>query len=251
MRRIDLNADVGEGYDDRALFPFLTSVNIACGGHAGDERTMVDVVRDAAAVGLALGAHPSYPDREHFGRRETAMRPAELGRAVREQVNALAEIAAAAGVRLAHVKPHGALYNTAARDLDIARIVARAVGEVDPTLRLVGLGGSQLLEAGREIGLEVAAEAFADRRYAPDGSLAPRALDRALIRDAEEAADQAEHIVRGHEVVAIDGSRVRVRADTLCIHGDTDGAAAIAAAVRRRLEESGIVVARLERTRVG
>jgi UPF0271 protein len=235
MRRIDLNADVGEGYDDRALFPFLTSVNIACGGHAGDERTMVDVVRDAAAFGLALGAHPSYPDREHFGRRETAMRPAELGRAVREQVN----------------KPHGALYNTAARDLDIARIVARAVGEVDPTLRLVGLGGSQLLEAGREIGLEVAAEAFADRRYAPDGSLAPRALDRALIRDAEEAADQAEHIVRGHEVVAIDGTRVRVRADTLCIHGDTDGAAAIAAAVRRRLEESGIVVARLERTRVG
>ena len=142
---------------------------------------MADVVRDAAAFGLALGAHPSYPDREHFGRREMAMSPVELGRAVREQVNALAEIAAAAGVGLAHVKPHGALYNTAARDLHIARVVARAVGEVDPRLRQVGLGGSQLLEAGREIGLRVAAEAFADRRYAPDGSLASRALDRALI----------------------------------------------------------------------
>src|SRR6516162_10044661 len=118
MIRIDLNADVGEGYDDRALLPFLTSVNIACGGHAGDELTMIDVLRAAAALGLALGAHPSYPDREHFGRREMAMEPAALGGAVRAQVTALAEVAAAAGLRLAHVKPHGALYNTAARDLD-------------------------------------------------------------------------------------------------------------------------------------
>jgi UPF0271 protein len=245
MMRIDLNADVGEGYDDRALLPFVTSVNIACGEHAGDERTMIDVVRAAADLGLALGAHPSYPDREHFGRREMAMEPAALGRAVRAQVTALAEVAAAAGLRLSHVKPHGALYNTAARDLDIARVVARAVGEVDPTLRLVGLGGSRLLEAGREVGLGVAAEAFADRRYAPDGSLAPRALERAVIRDAGEAADQAVCIVCEHEVLAFDGTRVAVVADTLCIHGDTDGAVAIAAAVRRRLEQGGVVVSRL------
>jgi UPF0271 protein len=245
MIRIDLNADVGEGYDDRALLPFLTSVNIACGGHAGDERTMRDVVRDAAALGLALGAHPSYPDREHFGRREMALEPTALGRTVRAQVTVLAEVAAAAGARLTHVKPHGALYNTAARDLDIARIVARAVGEVDPTLRLVGLGGSRLLEAGREVGLGVAAEAFADRRYAPDGSLAPRALERAVIRDAGEAADQAVRIVFEREVLAFDGKRVPVVADTLCIHGDTEGAVAIAAAVRRRLEQAGVVVSRL------
>jgi UPF0271 protein len=242
---IDLNADVGEGCDDRTLLPFLTSVNIACGGHAGDERTMMDVLRAAGAMGLALGAHPSYPDPEHFGRREMALQPAALARAVRSQVTALAEVAAAAGLRLTHVKPHGALYNTAARDLDTARIVAGAVGEVDRTLRLVGLVGSRLLEAGREFGLAVAAEAFADRRYAPDGSLASRAIERAVIRDAGEAADQALRIVMDHEVLAVDGTRVAVVADTLCIHGDTDGAAAIAAAVRQRLEQAGVVVSPL------
>ena len=161
MMRIDLNADVVEGYDDRALLPFLTSVNIACGGHAGDEPTMAAIVRAAEALGLALGAHPSYPDRQHFGRREMAMEPTALGSALRAQVTALVEVAAAAGSRLVHVKPHGARYNTAARDLDTVRVVARAIAEVDPTLRLVGLGGSRLLEAGREVGLGVAGEAFA------------------------------------------------------------------------------------------
>jgi UPF0271 protein len=206
---------------------------------------MSDTVQAAAAAGLAIGAHPSYPDREHFGRRELVMESAELGRTVREQVTALRRIAAAAGIRLTHVKPHGALYNTAARDLDTARIVARAVREVDPTLRLVGLGGSRLLDAGREVGLDVAAEAFADRRYAPDGSLASRALEDALVRDPADAADQALRIVREHEVRAIDGTPVGVRADTICIHGDTEGAIAIATAVRHRLEEAGVRVARL------
>ncbi len=243
--RIDLNADVGEGYDDRVLFPFLTSVNVACGGHAGDDRTMTDTVRAAAALGLAIGAHPSYPDREQFGRRELAMAPADLVRAVHDQVAALLRIAAAAGIRLAHVKPHGALYNTAARDLETARIVAHAIREVDPTLRLVGLSGSRLLDAGREAGLAVAAEGFADRRYTADGSLASRALGDALIHDPGDAADQALHIVREREVRAIDGTRVAVHADTLCIHGDTDGAVDIVAAVRRRLEDAGVWVARL------
>ena len=245
MMRIDLNADVGEGYEDRGLLPFLTSVNVACGGHAGDDRMMTDTLRAAAALGLAIGAHPSYPDREHFGRLELAMAPAELSRAVREQVSALARVAAAAGLRLAHVKPHGALYNMAARDLDTARIVARAIREMDPTLRLVGLGGSRLLDAGREVGLDVAAEAFADRRYTADGSLASRALDDALIHDPADAADQALRIVREHEVRAIGGARVGVYADTLCIHGDTDGAVDIVAAVRRRLEDAGVLITRL------
>jgi UPF0271 protein len=245
MMRIDLNADVGEGCDDRALFPFLTSVNVACGGHTGDERTMADTVRAAAAFGLAIGAHPSYPDREHFGRLEMSMAPHDLGRAVREQVTALARIAAEARVGLAHVKPHGALYNTAARDLETARIVARAVREVDPRLRLVGLGGSRLLDAGREAGLAVAAEAFADRRYTADGSLASRALGDALLHDPADAADQALRIVRDRQVRAVGGARVAVRADTLCVHGDTDGAAAILAAVRRRLEEADVRIARL------
>jgi 5-oxoprolinase (ATP-hydrolysing) subunit A len=242
MRRIDLNADVGEGYDDRALLPLLTSVNVACGGHAGDERTMADIVRAAAANRLAVGAHPSYPDRKHFGRRAMAMEPAELRRAVSEQVSALAEIAAAAGARLAHVKPHGALYNTAARDLDVARTIAQAVRDVDPALRLVGLAGSQLLVAGREMDLAVAAEGFVDRHYTADGSLASRSFGNALIQDDAEAADQALRIVCDHRVCALDGTSVDVRADTLCIHGDTDGAAAILTAVRRRLEESGVVI---------
>ena len=240
--RIDLNADVGEGYDDRALMPFLTSVNVACGGHAGDERTMAATVEMALFRGIAVGAHPSYPDREHFGRRELALSAEEIEAAVRSQVSALAAITAEVGAELVHVKPHGALYNVAAADLMTARAIARAVRAVDRRLRLVGLAGSKLLAAAAEIGLVAASEAFADRRYAADGSLAPRGRAGAVIEDPAEAAEQALRIVRDGEVAAVGGARVGVHAETLCLHGDTPGAAAIARAVHERLRAAGVDV---------
>ncbi len=245
MRSIDLNADVGEGYDDRALFPFLTSVNVACGGHAGDGARWPKVVRDAAAFGLALGAHPSYPDREHFGRREMAMRPLELGRVGAQPGGRVARdrgcCGRATGARQA---PRRALQHRRARPPHRSGRRARGWRSRSD----VAARRTRRLAASRGgAGNRPRCRRRSVRRptLRADGSLAPRALDRALIRDAEEAADQAERIVREHEVVAVDGTRVGVRADTLCIHGDTDGAAAIAAAVRRRLEKAGIVVARL------
>jgi 5-oxoprolinase (ATP-hydrolysing) subunit A len=242
--RVDLNADVGEGCDDQALLPFLTSVNVACGGHAGDERSMAGTVEAALRLGVSIGAHPSYPDRERFGRHDVDLPGRELGRSIRVQVHALERVAERAGTRVAHVKPHGALYNRAARDRQVAETVARAVAEVDSGLRLVALAGSALIDAARESGLVAVAEGFADRRYAADGSLAPRSLPGAVIHDAAEAAEQALDIVGRHEIVALGGAKIAVRVDTLCVHGDTPGAAAIARAVHERLRQAGIEIAR-------
>ena len=242
---IDLNADVGEGYDDRSLMPFVTSVNVACGGHAGDERTMSETVKAALQSRIAIGAHPGYPDREHFGRRELAMPLGDLEAAIRDQLLGLRAIVESAGSRLAHVKPHGALYNLAARDDATAAAIARAVRSVDPSLTLVGLAGSRLLDAAHEAGLRAAGEGFVDRRYAADGSLVPRSEPRALIHDPEAAAAQAVSIVRDGFVAASDGRRVPIRAETLCIHGDTEGATAIVRAVRDRLLSAGVEIRRL------
>jgi 5-oxoprolinase (ATP-hydrolysing) subunit A len=241
---IDLNADVGEGYDDLALMPFVSSVNIACGGHAGDERTMAETVQAAKRFGVAIGAHPSYPDREHFGRREIAISLADLEAAIRDQIRALLAIGHVAGASVRHVKPHGALYNVAARDASTARAIGRAVRDVDRRLTVVGLAGSRLVEVARELGLRADGEAFADRRYAADGSLLPRSDARALIREPAEAADQALSIARDRVVRAADGARLAVVADTLCVHGDTPGAAEIAHRVRDRLLEAGITIGR-------
>jgi UPF0271 protein len=243
--KIDLNADVGEGYDDRALMPYVTSVNVACGGHTGDARTMADTIAAAIVHGLAIGAHPSYPDRQHFGRRELAIPLDEIESSIREQVRALAAAAAASGTRIVHVKPHGALYNVAARDAAIARAVARAVRDVDRELRVVGLAGSVLLDVADRLGLASAGEGFADRRYQADGSLAPRTLAGAVIVDPEEAAEQALRIALDREVVSVGGARVKIRAETLCIHGDTQSAPAIARAVRDRMLEAGIAICAL------
>lgn len=245
---VDLNADVGESYgawtmgDDAALLPLVTSANVACGAHAGDPLVMARTVALAARLGIAVGAHPGYPDRDGFGRRDLPLTAEELRASLLAQLGALEVVARAAGVTLRHVKPHGALYNAAARDPGLAQVVVGAVRAVDPGLVLVGLAGSALLEAGRAAGLAVAAEAFADRAYEADGSLRSRRQPDAVHHDPAVAAAQAVGIVRDGRVRAHDGSWVAVRADTLCIHGDSPGATAIAAAVRDALTAEGIAV---------
>jgi 5-oxoprolinase (ATP-hydrolysing) subunit A len=246
---IDLNADVGEGATDAALeaelalIPYLSSVNIACGGHAGDRETMSRTIEFASRHRVSVGAHPGYVDRESFGRRPLALSAAAVRALVAEQVSTLVEIASEQNVPVVHVKPHGALYNQAARDLDLALAVAQAVKSTSSALTLVGLAGSALLDAGRRLGIQVAAEAFVDRAYQADGSLVPRSHSGAVIDRPDVAARQALTIVRDRHVVAIDGSRVAIVADTLCLHGDTPGALANVAAVRRSLEAAGVDVA--------
>ena len=245
---VDLNADVGEGFgawgigEDDRLIPVVTSVNVACGFHAGDPMTIRRTVELAATHGVAVGAHPGYPDLAGFGRRHLDMSPDEVEAAVVYQVGAVAAFATRAGVALRHVKPHGALYNEAARDRELADAIARAIRSVSPSLVLVGLAGSQLLEAGRASGLVVAAEAFADRAYEADGSLRSRRLPDSLLDDPAAAADQAISIVRDGRVVASDGSTVSIDARTLCVHGDAPGAAERAIAVRAALARAGIAV---------
>lgn len=241
---IDLNADVGEGLDevDAALLPLLTSANIACGGHAGDEETMARVVELALRHGVAIGAHPGYPDREGFGRRPMGLAVAELRDTVVDQLERLAGVARRARATIVHVKPHGALYNAAASDADVAAVVAEAVRASAPSLVLVGLAGSRLLEAGRAAGLAVAAEGFADRAYEPDGRLRSRDRAGAVHDDPARVAAQAVDIARDRRVALEAGGWLAVEADTLCLHGDTPGAVANALAVREALARAGVEV---------
>lgn len=245
---IDLNADVGEGYgtwrlgDDAALLAVVSSANIACGFHAGDPGLMRQTVALAKHHGVAIGAHPSLPDLQGFGRRELRVTPEEAYELVLYQTGALLGFTRAAGVPLVHVKPHGALYNMAARDPALARGIAEAVHDLDPQLILVGLAGSALIRAGEQRGLRVAAEAFVDRRYTDDGHLLSRHAPEAVIQDIEEAVAQALCIVQAGEVLSVNGQRVALRADTLCLHGDTPQAVAFTRAVRAALEREGVVI---------
>ena len=243
--KIDLNADVGEGCDDEALLPFLTSANVACGMHAGGPGVMDRTVALALARGVRIGAHPGYADRENFGRIEIDLPLDEVENLVLYQVAALDGFVRSRGGRLAHVKAHGALYNRAARELDLARAIARGVKRHRDDLVLVGLAGSKLLAAAGEIGLPAAGEAFADRRYLPSGALMPRKQPGSVLTDAADAAEQAVHIARDGFVTASDGSRLAVEARTLCLHGDTPGAPRIARAVRERLEREGVTISPL------
>jgi len=244
--RIDLNCDMGELPEaiadgtQEALLRSITSANVACGGHAGDEHTMRTTIEQALRAGVAIGAHPGYADRANFGRLELKLSAEAIAESVFEQVRALAEIAAACGARLAHVKPHGALYNQAVRNRELAEAIAKGVARWSRDVVLVGLAGSPMLDVFREAGFAVAAEAFADRRYEPDGTLRSRKFEDALIRDPEEAGRQALGIAERGVVIASDGSEVAVEAQTICIHGDTPGAPQIAATVARTLRESGV-----------
>jgi 5-oxoprolinase (ATP-hydrolysing) subunit A len=252
--RIDLNSDMGELPEaiadgtQESVMASLTSVNIACGGHAGDERTMKTTIEQALKWKLAIGAHPGYADRENFGRVELKLPAKEIADSVFGQVRALAEIAAGCGAKVVHVKPHGALYNQAVRNRELAEAIANGVARWSRDVVLVGLGGSSMLEVFRKVGFAVAAEAFADRRYEADGTLRSRKFEDALIRDPGEAGRQALSIVERGVVIACDGSEVRVDAQTLCIHGDTPGAPKIAAEVARTLREAGVTLCLLNQS---
>jgi UPF0271 protein len=240
---IDLNADVGEGIgQDEALVPLVSSVNVACGAHAGDEATIRRTIELAQAYDLAVGAHPGYPDRAGFGRRPVVLQAAELRSSIVEQVRLVLSIARELGQPLVHVKPHGFLYTLAARDCSLAELVAGAVHDVSPELTLVGLAGSQSLRAARAASLPVAAEAFADRAYEADGSLRSRELPGAVHDRPAQAARQALSIARDRRIRTWAGSWLSVEADTLCIHGDSPGAVEMARAVREVLERAGIEV---------
>jgi UPF0271 protein len=251
--RIDLNCDAGEsaaseGLDgDDALFAVVTSANIACGGHAGDASTMKATVFSAMRHGVAIGAHPSYPDRENFGRRSMHVSPAEAEALVFDQIAALQAIANGNGARLTHVKPHGALYNDAARNAALATAIAQAVRR-SGIPRLVGLAGSTFVDAARSAGVDFIAEGFCDRLYGYDGHLVSRTIAGSLITDPQTAARQAVDIAMTGAVRTASGGEISVTAQTLCIHGDTPGAVDIARAVRAALEAAGVDVTAMEQT---
>jgi UPF0271 protein len=249
MKRIDLNCDLGESFgawrmgDDDALLALISSASIACGFHAGDPDIMQYTVTQAMARGVAIGAHVSLPDLQGFGRREMRVTPAEVHAMTLYQIGALHAFTQAAGTRLAHVKPHGALYNMAARDTALAEAIARAVQQFDPELRLFGLANSALIDSARAIGLPVAAEAFADRRYCANGSLQPRGESGAVIEDVAQATTQAIGIAQDNSVAATDGSRLSLHADTLCLHGDGAHALTFASQLREALQAAGLRIA--------
>lgn len=247
--RIDLNCDMGESFgawkmgDDQRILPCVTSANIACGFHAGDPATMRKTVAAALQQGVSIGAHPGLPDLPGFGRRSMALTEQEAYDLVVVQVGALAGVAASQGARLNHVKAHGALYNMAAKDARLARGIAQAVRDIDSQLVFYGLAGSALVREAEALGLPVASEVFADRSYQPDGSLTPRSQPGAMIEDLTVSLRQVLQMVQQGTVTAVDGSMLRVRADTLCLHGDQPGALSFAQALRQALAEAGVQVA--------
>jgi UPF0271 protein len=246
--RVDLNSDVGESFgaytigDDASVLASVTSANVACGFHAGDPGVMRLTVEVARRSGVAVGAHPGFPDLVGFGRRELHASPRDVEDFVTYQIGALAAIAAAQGVRLQHVKPHGALFNMAVRDAALADAIARATAAVDRSLILFGLPRSELVRAGARAGLRTASEAFADRAYEPDGTLVPRSRSGAVVHDPSAVEARVVQMATERTVTAIDGSRVALEVDTICVHGDTRGAGDLAARIRRALQAAGVDV---------
>ncbi|MBC8986724.1 LamB/YcsF family protein [Pedobacter sp. N36a] len=246
--RVDLNCDMGEGFgafdigNDAAIMPFVSSVNIACGWHAGDPAVMKRTVRLAISHGVAIGAHPGLPDLQGFGRREMAITPEEAQDMVIYQVGALDAFVKTEGGKLHHVKPHGALYNMAAKDKAFAEAIAIAIYKIDPGLILYGLSGSELVLAGERTGLKVANEVFADRTYQPDGSLTSRKQPDALITDHFLAVAQVVQMVKAGTVLSAQGTLVPIQADTICIHGDGNSALTFAEQLQKRLLKEGLKI---------
>lgn len=243
---VDLNCDMGESYgayqigNDEAIFPYITSANIACGFHAGDAAVMKKTVKLALKYNVAIGAHPGLPDLQGFGRREMTISTAEAYDMVVYQIGALNGFVHSEGGVLRHVKPHGALYNMAAANAELAEAIAEAVYKVNPMLVLYGLSGSELIKAGHKLGLRVANEVFADRTYQNDGSLTSRKLAHALITDEEHAAAQSLRMVKNGLVTSANGLDVIIQADTICLHGDGEHAATFAAKIHTLLKEENI-----------
>ncbi|WP_100010365.1 LamB/YcsF family protein [Lentibacillus sediminis] len=251
-RTIDLNSDMGESFGaytfgaDESLMEYITSANIACGAHAGDPNVMDKTVRMAKEKDVAIGAHPGFPDVAGFGRRMIAFSPEEIYRMTIQQIGGLQAFCQVHGVAMQHVKPHGALYNLASRDAEVARAIASAVCGLDRSLILFGLAGSKLVDAGREAGLRVASEVFADRTYQPDGSLTPRTEANAMIESAEAAVQQVRQMVEDGKIKAVSGELVEMEADTVCVHGDGPHAVTFVRQLREMMEEAGITVRRLK-----
>lgn len=245
---IDLNCDLGESFGpwpmgaDERVMPHITSANVACGAHAGDPSVMRRTVRLARDADVAIGAHPGFADLQGFGRREIKADPREIEDLVLAQIGALSAIARAEGATLQHVKAHGALYNMAARDRALADAIARAVRAFDLQLVMFGLPSSPMIDAARDAGLAVACEGFADRAYQPDGSLVPRSTAGAVIHDADAVVDRAVRMARDGVVLTPNRQEIRLRVDTICVHGDTPGAPELARRIRAGLEHAGIVV---------
>jgi UPF0271 protein len=246
---IDINCDMGESYgawkmgEDAAVMPYITSANVACGFHGGDPGTIRATVKLALEHGVAIGAHPSLPDLQGFGRRVMKISPQDMYDLVLYQAGAVEAFARAAGARLHHVKCHGALYNMAANDAGLAEAMARAVKDLGGGLILYALSNSLMMKTAKKLGIRVAGEVFADRGYADDGTLAPRGSPGAMIEDAALAAQRAVSMVEDGYVTALSGVRVPVSPDTLCLHGDQPGAVAFAKAIRKAFSEHGIAVA--------
>ena len=248
MPSIDLNCDLGESFGaytigmDSAVIPFITSANVACGYHAGDPLIMQKTVAACKQHGVHIGAHPGYPDLVGFGRRNLAATPAEVKAYIQYQVGALSAFCAAAGVPLCHVKPHGAMYNMAAKDEALARAVCEGILEVNPRLSLLALSGSAMVRAARELGLRVKNEVFADRGYQADGTLVPRSRPGAMITDEDEAIARVIRMVREGVVRSVDGVDVPLTADSVCVHGDGEKALAFVQRIRAALTDAGIEV---------
>lgn len=241
MPRIDFNCDLGEGCgDDAAIMPWITSANVACGAHAGDDGTIRATLRLCREYGVIAGAHPGYDDREHFGRRELALSLADIRKLICGQLERIDAIAKDEGIRLHHLKPHGALYNLSARDRAVATAIAEAVRDADPALVLVGLSGSHSIHAAEAAGLRVAHEVFAERGYGSDRQLLPRSAPGAVLGSLDEALAQARELALNGRVRTAGGDLLALRADTLCLHGDRADAAMFARALRGALEADGV-----------
>ncbi|MED3648416.1 LamB/YcsF family protein [Halalkalibacterium halodurans] len=251
MQRVDLNSDLGEsfgaytiGQDDRVL-EHVTSANIACGYHAGDHNVMARTVKLAADKGMGIGAHPGFPDLLGFGRRNIQTDHKDIYNFIVYQVAALNGFCQLHRVRMQHVKPHGALYNMAAKDRVIAEAIAEAIYDIDPSLILFGLSGSELIKAGKKLGLTVANEVFADRTYQPDGTLTPRSEANALIKESERATEQVIQMVKESKVIAVDGSHIPIEADTICVHGDSPTALSFVERLHAQLQVEGVTVTKV------